>query len=386
MDDDASFKHDVFISHASEDKRDVAEPLAQLLTERGLSVWLDKYELKLGDELLTEIDRGLSESRYGVVILSLNFFRKRWPRQELNGLVGLEADRQKVILPVWHRVNERQVREYSPILASRLGASTDSGLQYVAGEICRVVQGRPLQVADEPPVLDPDVRDLQEIRSELLAGPSADALTTLDFRVDEVLERRPGHVEARVLKQQVQKAVRAELKLRRSPEGTAPPSLVNRRPRARGLFVAFSIVICGGLFTYYYLDQLASRPAMPPPINSENRPEAFARQWLSLLDKGDFEAAWAALNDSAKEQYPPDRFADDLKSRRAFVDPERRAGFGISGGPDGETRVHFHDGDRGSETVSLERRKDTWVVTWYRYGRWPRSLDGPFPPDRGASR
>ena len=54
-------QYDAFISHASEDKREVARPLA----EAGLRVWLDAFELTVGDNLRREIDKGLSRSRLG---------------------------------------------------------------------------------------------------------------------------------------------------------------------------------------------------------------------------------------------------------------------------------------------------------------------------------
>jgi len=41
--------HDVFICHASEDKDAVARPLAKALEARGLTVWLDEFQIKLGD-------------------------------------------------------------------------------------------------------------------------------------------------------------------------------------------------------------------------------------------------------------------------------------------------------------------------------------------------
>ncbi len=39
-------EYDVFISHASEDKEEVARPLAEVLRRNGLSVWYDEFELK----------------------------------------------------------------------------------------------------------------------------------------------------------------------------------------------------------------------------------------------------------------------------------------------------------------------------------------------------
>ena len=80
-----SDRRDVFISHAHEDKADVARPLTEALTERGLSVWLDEHELRIGDSLLRKIDEGLASSTFGVVVLSPDFFDKRWPRREWMG-------------------------------------------------------------------------------------------------------------------------------------------------------------------------------------------------------------------------------------------------------------------------------------------------------------
>jgi hypothetical protein len=66
---------DLFISHASEDKDDVARPLADLFIQQGLKVWYDEYTLTVGDSLRRSIDRGLAGCRYGLVIFSPDFFQ-----------------------------------------------------------------------------------------------------------------------------------------------------------------------------------------------------------------------------------------------------------------------------------------------------------------------
>lgn len=53
------FSYDVFLSHASDDKDEVARPLATALSDRGHSVWLDDYELRIGDSLRRRIDHGI---------------------------------------------------------------------------------------------------------------------------------------------------------------------------------------------------------------------------------------------------------------------------------------------------------------------------------------
>jgi len=131
---------DVFICHASEDKDAVARPLAEALQKRGLRVWYDEFTLKLGDSLRRTIDRGLSESTYGIVILSRTFFTKDWPQKELDGLDVRERDGKKVILPIWHDITKDDVEKYSPMLAGRLAAQTKDGMRHTVDMIMAVVR------------------------------------------------------------------------------------------------------------------------------------------------------------------------------------------------------------------------------------------------------
>jgi hypothetical protein len=129
---------DVFISHASEDKEQVARPIAEELSNRGLQVFYDDFTLKIGDNLRESIDRGLRDSTYGVVILSKSFFAKDWPKKELEGLIARERNGKNVILPIWHKVSQDDVENYSPILAGKLAAKTDEGITNAVEKIMRV--------------------------------------------------------------------------------------------------------------------------------------------------------------------------------------------------------------------------------------------------------
>lgn len=131
---------DLFISHAFEDKAEVARPLAEELRDRGLRVWYDEFSLTLGDSLRRSIDRGLANSRFGVVILSRHFFAKAWPQVELGGLVSRESSVGKVILPVWHKLTALEVARYSPILADRLAVTSELGIAALADAIEAVVR------------------------------------------------------------------------------------------------------------------------------------------------------------------------------------------------------------------------------------------------------
>jgi hypothetical protein len=137
------FEYDIFICHAGEDKDEIAKPLAEALTSKKLHVWYDEFSLKIGDSLLGKIDHGLSNSRYGIVILSPSFFGKNWPEKELSGLVSREDGREKVILPVWHHVTKEDVARYHPILADRKAALSEDGIDSVVQKIGEVMASEP---------------------------------------------------------------------------------------------------------------------------------------------------------------------------------------------------------------------------------------------------
>src|SRR5262249_12535707 len=105
---------DAFVSHASEDKEAFVRPLVEALKAENLNIWYDDFTLSVGDSLRRSIDRGLARSRFGVVVLSQNFFAKEWPQRELDGLVAREVNGQKVVLPVWHKIDEQGIRKFSP--------------------------------------------------------------------------------------------------------------------------------------------------------------------------------------------------------------------------------------------------------------------------------
>jgi hypothetical protein len=131
-------KKKLFISHATEDKKDFVHPLAESLSA-DFEVWYDDYKLVIGCSLLEEISKGLAKCDFGVVILSNHFFAKNWPQQELNGLFALEEKDKKVILPVWKNITREDVLRYSPILADRFAAKAKDGIDNVVNEIKRAV-------------------------------------------------------------------------------------------------------------------------------------------------------------------------------------------------------------------------------------------------------
>jgi CheY-like chemotaxis protein len=131
---------DAFISHASEDKDEFVRPLTQSLTSLGVRIWYDEHQLQVGDSLRDAIERGLALSSYGIVVLSPKFFEKRWPQRELSGLTARENNGKKVILPVWFNLEFEDVEKVAPMLADRIAACSQDGIDAVVQRLIRVIR------------------------------------------------------------------------------------------------------------------------------------------------------------------------------------------------------------------------------------------------------
>lgn len=138
--DRSIYDYDVFLSHASEDKGEVARPLAEMLQKRGLKVWYDETELKIGDNLVRKINAGISASRFGILVLSNSFFGKDWTEYELDVLENLMVTEDRVLFPIWHNITIKEIKSYRASLANIFARSTTTHtIKEIADEIYEVI-------------------------------------------------------------------------------------------------------------------------------------------------------------------------------------------------------------------------------------------------------
>ena len=126
-----------FISHDSRDKEEIAGPLALELQKLMCPVWYDEYSLRVGDSLREQIEKGLKECKKCIIILTPNYLKNEgWGKKEFDSVFTRELiETQKVILPVWHGVDRRDIYEYSPALADRVAANWRDGAATVAKKL-----------------------------------------------------------------------------------------------------------------------------------------------------------------------------------------------------------------------------------------------------------
>jgi hypothetical protein len=126
---------DVFVSHATEDKVSFVEPLVRRL-QKHVKVWIDSTEIRPGDSIRRKMDYGLANSRWGVIVLSRNFFspKKTWTQDELDGLFSTNRTR---IIPVRLRITRTFLAERSPFLSGMRAIMAGDGIPSVASQIVK---------------------------------------------------------------------------------------------------------------------------------------------------------------------------------------------------------------------------------------------------------
>jgi len=130
---------DVFLCHAWDDRQEAAKELHDLLESRGVRVWFSEKDVGLGVPLLRAIDKGLANSKVGIVLVTPALLR-RLPAEgiadkELSALLARER-----LVPVVHGTTYEALRDVSPLLASRSGLSTaEEPIADIASKLAELV-------------------------------------------------------------------------------------------------------------------------------------------------------------------------------------------------------------------------------------------------------
>lgn len=131
---------ELFLCHAWADRLDDATKLYDLLRARNVSVWFSEKDIPLGSSFLREIDKGLTKSRIGIVLVTPALLT-RLPTggvadRELSALLATDQ-----LVPIVHNTTYDALRMVSPLLASRNGLSTEEDtLEVVADKLAELVK------------------------------------------------------------------------------------------------------------------------------------------------------------------------------------------------------------------------------------------------------
>src|SRR5688572_5907366 len=120
------YSFDIFISYVVED-REIVELIVSSLKSKGFRIWYARKELLGGDDINSQIDEGLAESRFGIALVSPDY-KSNWVFKEFFTLL----QRKKRLIPLLHNVSIEDVIADNPAIGQdvvRLFAlSTERGI------------------------------------------------------------------------------------------------------------------------------------------------------------------------------------------------------------------------------------------------------------------
>lgn len=131
---------DVFLCHAWGDRKEAAKELHDLLVTAGVKVWFSENDLGLGVPMMRAIDKGLANSRIGLVLVTPAML-ERLPKESVadKELSALLARNQ--LIPIVHNTSYEALRNVSPMLASRTGLDTsEDSMGVIAKKIAELVE------------------------------------------------------------------------------------------------------------------------------------------------------------------------------------------------------------------------------------------------------
>ena len=221
---------DIFISHSSRDKA-AALQLAKTLNFCGVDVWLDDWELEVGDSLTDRLSQAMNQSKYIAILITENYNKTVWTKTEYKRALAREQKEQRVVmLPLI--VGEAEIPEFlEDKIYIDLREQYFSGITRLVGMIhgleryhvsAALSAREPQSVADiwellEEIGFDPYVvlgeQDFQEVLKYggHLAGPDY-----LQFNLESLLESKAVSEHVKSLAKELQtKAEGEQLKARR---------------------------------------------------------------------------------------------------------------------------------------------------------------------------
>lgn len=90
----------IFISYSHKDK-DFVDKVAMSLAHNRIPVWLDRWELRVGDSLLGRVQQAITDAGLLLVVLSKSSVRSSWCKKEINAGLLRELEKRRVsILPI----------------------------------------------------------------------------------------------------------------------------------------------------------------------------------------------------------------------------------------------------------------------------------------------
>lgn len=179
--------HDFFVSHCSKDKNTIVDNLVENLQNMGYSVWYDKEQILAGDDISTEVKKGLNNSFCLLLVISSNFIKSKWTFYETGIFDATGSER---IIPLVYNASKDDKAIIQGILGNRkyLDASTLTK-EEMATNLTRKLnqikkENNDLQITEELKNIQKKLASYETVNSEIISIKLKEYLDFLETHSD----------------------------------------------------------------------------------------------------------------------------------------------------------------------------------------------------------
>ena len=114
----SKYEYDVFLSHAHADKESFVADLKKSFEKLGIRIFYDTDSIKWGNNWKKKIYEGLDTCRFAVIVISDDFYGRKWTEEELKTLLTRQnSNGEEVILPILYNTTSSDMQNHYESLA-----------------------------------------------------------------------------------------------------------------------------------------------------------------------------------------------------------------------------------------------------------------------------
>jgi hypothetical protein len=142
-------EYDVYVSYSHKDALFV-QPLVDALEARGIKVWYDSGEIRVGEYFMRTIGEALEQSRYFLLVISPDYLASQWTPFELGVALSAVSTKGARVIPVLVRKSDLSDLP-NPLRRHQFLDATQASAEQIAAEVAEVVrQDEQVGLAENP--------------------------------------------------------------------------------------------------------------------------------------------------------------------------------------------------------------------------------------------
>ena len=121
------WKYNVFLSFRGKDTRNTfTDHLYDALKKKGIYSFRDDENLERGKYISHDLVKAIEESRFAIVIFSINYAFSTWCLDELVHIVRCKNEKKLEVIPIFYHVNPSDVRKQIGTFAKAFDEHTEN--------------------------------------------------------------------------------------------------------------------------------------------------------------------------------------------------------------------------------------------------------------------